>query len=193
MKPSHLAGIALLAGSCAALAQQPLSLPGRSQSAGQQAVDNAACYAYANQTTKVNMARESQSAPKQSTADTRTMSPPRPVEPPLPPTASGALAASAASPASGASGAVAASGASAARVAGASAPRGASAAMPASGAGGMGGMAGMPAMPGMASGASDALYGGDMKMPPLPPPEPPMARYWRAYSECMQNRGYFVR
>ncbi|WP_175941632.1 hypothetical protein [Caballeronia sp. BCC1704] len=192
MKPSHLAGIALLVGSCAALAQQPMTLPGRSQSAGQQAVDNAACYAYANQTTKVNMARESQAAPKQSTADTRTISPPRAVEPPLPPTASGALAASAASPASGASAAVAASGASAAVVAGASAPRGASAAMAASGTAGTG-MAGMPAMPGMASGASDALYSGDMKMPPLPPPEPPMVRYWRAYGECMQNRGYFVR
>lgn len=180
----------MLVGSCAALAQQPMTLPGRSQSAGQQAVDNAACYAYANQTTKVNMARESQAAPKQSTADTRTISAPRAVEPPLPPSASGALAASAASPASGASAAVAASGAAVA--AGASAPRGASAAMPASGNAGTG-VAGMPAMPGMASGASDAVYGGDMKMPPLPPPEPPMVRYWRAYSECMQNRGYFVR
>jgi hypothetical protein len=35
--------------------------------------------------------------------------------------------------------------------------------------------------------------GGDMKMPPLPPPEPPMVRYWRAYSDCMQGKGYYVR
>ncbi len=53
------AGLALFATCGATLAQQPLTLPGRSQSTGQQAVDNAACYAYANQTTKVNMARES--------------------------------------------------------------------------------------------------------------------------------------
>lgn len=170
MKPSTYAGFALLAASCAALAQQPMTLPGRSQSTGQQAVDTAACYGYANQTTKVNMARESQTPPKQGAGETRTLISPRPVEPPLPPGAQGASAA------------VAASGASATVAAGASAPRGASAAMPASD------LAAMPA-----SGASDAILGGDMKMPPLPPPEPPMARYWRAYSDCMQNKGYFVR
>jgi hypothetical protein len=168
----------------AAFAQQPLTLPGRSQSSGQQAVDNAACYAYANQTTKVNMARESQTPPKDTAKDTRTLSAPRPVEPPLPPTASGALAASAAAPASGASAAVAAGASGAAVAAGAS---GASATAVA----GTGASGAMPAMG--ASGASDAIFGGDMKMPPLPPPEPPMVRYWRAYSDCMQNRGYFVR
>jgi hypothetical protein len=183
MRPSTYAGIALLAACGAAFAQQPLAVPGRSQSPWQQSVDNAACYAYANQTTKVNMAREAQTQPRDAQRETRALTPPRPVEPPLPPGASGAsaaLAASAAAPASGASAAIAASGASAAMVAGASAPRGASAAMPASVAGG-------------ASGASDAIFGGDMKMPPLPPPEPPMVRYWRAYSDCMSNRGYFVR
>jgi hypothetical protein len=180
MKPSTYAGIALLAACGAAFAQQPLTVPGRSQSAWQQSVDTAACYAYANQTTKVNMARESQTPPRDAQRETRTLTPPRPVEPPLPPTASGASAASAAAPASGASAAVAASGASAAMVAGASAPQGASATMPASGVA-------------AASGASDAILSGDMKMPPLPPPEPPMVRYWRAYSDCMQNRGYFVR
>ncbi|BAN25498.1 hypothetical protein [Caballeronia insecticola] len=180
MRLSTYAGIALLAASGAAAAQQPLTLPGRSQSSWQQSVDNAACYGYANQTTKVNVAREPQTPPRDTQRETRTLSPPRPVEPPLPPVASGALAASAAAPASGASAAIAASGASAATMAGASAPHGASAAMPASGVA-------------MASGASDAILGGDMKMPPLPPPEPPMVRYWRAYSECMQNRGYFVR
>lgn len=164
----------MLAACGAAFAQQPLAVPGRSQSPWQQSIDTAACYAFANQTTKVNMARESQAPPREATHETRSLNPPRPVEPPLPPGASGAsgaLAASAAAPASGASAAV---------VAGASEPQGASGAMPASGVA-------------IASGASDAIYGGDMKMPPLPPPEPPMVRYWRAYSDCMQGRGYFVR
>ena len=31
-----------------------------------------------------------------------------------------------------------------------------------------------------------------VKLPPLPQPEPPMARYWAAYAECMQGRGYVV-
>jgi hypothetical protein len=189
MRLSTFAGIALLAASGAALAQQPLTLPGRSQSTGQQAVDSAACYGYANQTTKVNMARESQAPQKNNAIETRVLASPRPVEPPLPPVASGALAASGAVPASGASAAVAAGasgahGASAAVVAGASGAMAASGAMPASSA--------ALAASG-APGASDAILGGDMKMPPLPPPEPPMVRYWRAYGDCMQNRGYFVR
>ncbi|WP_050455246.1 hypothetical protein [Candidatus Burkholderia verschuerenii] len=186
MRLSKFAGLALLATCGTAFAQQPLTLPGRSQSSGQQAVDNAACYAYANQTTKVNMARESQTPPKNTSAEPRVMVSPSPVAPPLPPTAtSGASAAVAASGASaavaaGASGAQGVHAASATMAAGASAPHGASAAMPSSGAV-------------AASGASDAILSGDMKMPPLPPPEPPMVRYWRAYSDCMQNRGYFVR
>jgi hypothetical protein len=182
MRPSTYAGIALLAACGAAFAQQPLTVPGRSQSPWQQSVDNAACYAYANQTTKVNMAREAQTPPKDAARETRVLTPPRPVEPPLPALASGA---SAAAPASGASAAIAASGApaSAAMVAGASMPHGASPAIPT-----------LPAsIAAGSSGASDAIFGGDMKMPPLPPPEPPMARYWRAYSDCMSNRGYFVR
>ncbi|BBP98631.1 hypothetical protein BSFA1_37600 [Burkholderia sp. SFA1] len=180
MRPSTYAGIALLAACGAAFAQQPLTVPGRSQSSWQQSVDNAACYGYANQTTKVNMAREPQTAPRDAPRETRVLTPPRPVEPPLPALASGARGASAAVPASAA---IAASGAPAATVAGASAPRDASSAMPT-----------LPAsIAAGASGASDAIYGGDMKMPPLPPPEPPMTRYWRAYSDCMSNRGYFVR
>jgi len=186
MRPSTYAGIALLAACGAAAAQQPLALPGRSQSAWQQSVDNAACYGYANQTTKVNVAREPQAPPRDAQRETRVLTPPRPVEPPLPSGASGAMAASAAAPASGASAAIAASSLPPGRVSGASGLPGASGPMP-----------GMPAMPASmaagASGASDAIYGGDMKMPPLPPPEPPMTRYWRAYSECMQNRGYFTR
>jgi hypothetical protein len=180
MRLSTFAGITLLVASSSALAQQPLAVPGRSQTAGQQAIDNAACYAYANQTTRVVMAREPQMAPRDQPREQRTFAPPRPVEPPLPPVASGALAASAAS-ASGASGAYA--------------PMPASMAMPASGASAsMAAGASMPAASDAvaASGASDAHYA-EMKMPPLPPPEPPMTRYWRAYGDCMQGKGYFVR
>ncbi|MDR5775479.1 MULTISPECIES: hypothetical protein [unclassified Caballeronia] len=186
MRPSTYAGFALLVSCGAAFAQQPLALPGRSQSTGQQSVDNAACYAYANQTTKVVMAREPQTAPKNNAIETRTLGAPRPVEPPLPPVASGALAASAA-PASGASATMAGrpAGASATVAAGASAPMSASGAAVAAGASGASGAV-------AASGASDANYA-EMKMPPMPPPEPPMVRYWRAYGECMQNRGYYVR
>jgi hypothetical protein len=194
MRPSTYAGFVLLATCGAAFAQQPLTLPGRAQSSGQQAVDNAACYAFANQTTKVNMAREPQTAPKNYQQEPRTLSAPRAVEPPLPPTASGALAASAAAPASGASAAVAAgaSGTKGAAHAGAASGASATVAMGASGA--TGASAAMPGSGALAaSGASDAILGGDMKMPPLPPPEPPMVRYWRAYSDCMQNRGYFVK
>ncbi|SAK58160.1 hypothetical protein AWB80_02378 [Caballeronia pedi] len=176
----------MLAACSSAFAQQPLTVPGRSQSTWQQSVDNAACYGYANQTTKVNMARESQTPPRDAQRETRVLTPPRAVEPPLPPGASGASGALAASAASPASAAIAASALPPGRVSGANGLPGASGAMP-----------GMPAMPASmaagASGASDAIYGGDMKMPPLPPPEPPMTRYWRAYSECMQNRGYFTR
>ena len=179
MRLSTFAGTALLVASGAALAQQPMTLPGRSQSTGQQAIDNAACYAYANQTTRVVMAREPQTAPRDQPREARPLTPPRPVEPPLPPNASGALAASAASAPMSASAAMPASGSPAAMAAGASAPDGASGATAASGAA-------------AASGASDAQYA-ELKMPPLPPPEPPMTRYWRAYGDCMQGKGYFVR
>jgi hypothetical protein len=195
MRLSKFAGLALLAACGAAFAQQPLTLPGRSQSSGQQAVDNAACYAYANQTTKVNMARESQTPPKNTSGEVRVMANPSPVAPPLPPSAaSGASAAVAASGASAAvaAGASGAKGASSTMAAGAAAPSGASGTSTISGANGA--SAAMPSSAALAaSGASDALLSGDMKMPPLPPPEPPMVRYWRAYSDCMQNRGYFVR
>jgi hypothetical protein len=33
----------------------------------------------------------------------------------------------------------------------------------------------------------------DAPMPALPPPEPPMVKYWRSYGECMTDRGYMVR
>jgi hypothetical protein len=179
MRSSTYAAVALLFAAGSAVAQQPMTVPGRSQSPWQQSLDTASCYGYANQTSKVNMARESQAAPRDQVRETRQIAPPRPVEPPLPPGASGASAAVAASGASAAmpaSAALAASGT--ALAAGASAPGAASGAA-ASGAA-------------VASAASDGQYA-ELKMPPLPPPEPPMARYWRAYGECMQNKGYYVR
>jgi hypothetical protein len=54
------AGFAALLLSGAALAQQPLAFPMRSQSPGQQSMDSAACYGWANQHTKIVMARQSQ-------------------------------------------------------------------------------------------------------------------------------------
>ncbi|MBN3767901.1 hypothetical protein G3O01_44345, partial [Burkholderia sp. Ac-20365] len=57
------AAIALFVVSGASVAQVPLTYPGRSQGPGQQAVDTAACYADANKTTRVNIARESQRPP----------------------------------------------------------------------------------------------------------------------------------
>jgi hypothetical protein len=32
-----------------------------------------------------------------------------------------------------------------------------------------------------------------VKLPPLPAPEPPMIAYWHAFGDCMQSRGYGVR
>lgn len=177
MRHSAFAGIALLVASGTALAQMPATIPGRSQNPGQQAVDNAACYAYANQTTHVVMARESQTPPRDQPREARPLAPPRPVEPPLPPAASGAAAASAASVPLPASATMPASEPATAVAAGASGPAAASDAAASAAA---------------ASQASDAHYA-EMKMPPLPPPEPPMARYWRAYGDCMQGKGYYVR
>lgn len=175
MRTSNYAGIALLFASGAALAQQPLTLPGRSQSTWQQSIDNAACYAYANQHTHVDIARQPRLAPRDKQLEVRPISAPRAVAPPLPPLMAGA------------------SGASATVAAGASTPLGASASAPASGAAlAMGASAPVAASGPLsvsASGASDAT----IKMPPLPPPEAPMAVYWRSYGECMQDRGYFVR
>jgi hypothetical protein len=54
------AGLAALLLSGTALAQQPLAFPMRSQSPGQQTMDSAACYGWANQHTKISMARQSQ-------------------------------------------------------------------------------------------------------------------------------------
>jgi hypothetical protein len=181
------AAIALLAVSGASLAQQPMTYPGRSQSAGQQSVDTAACYAMANQTTHVNMARESQRPPppgKAAAMQPRPVLAPAPVNPPLP--------ASVASAASGASGAAAASAAvpgSSVATAAASAPAAASGATPplADASAALAASGASAPMPG-----SGAQYA-ETKLPPPPPPEPPMTRYWDAYGKCMQQRGYYIR
>jgi hypothetical protein len=41
-----------------------------------------------------------------------------------------------------------------------------------------------------ASASSVPVKGPLPGMPALPPPEPPMVQYWRAYSDCMTQRGY---
>ncbi|MPW21160.1 hypothetical protein GCT13_30855 [Paraburkholderia sp. CNPSo 3157] len=181
------AAIALLFISSASVAQQPMTVPGRSQSPGQQTIDSALCYADANKTTHVNMAHESQRPPPPNQAAQTAPRPivaPAPVNPPLPAAmgASGASAAVAASAASApvvASGATAASGTPATTVAAASGASGAAAASGAEAASGA--STPMPASPSLA------------EMPPPPPPEPPMVRYWAAYSKCMQQRGYYTR
>jgi hypothetical protein len=184
------AAFALFVVSGAAVAQQPMIYPGRSQGPGQQAIDTAACYADANKTTHVNMARESQRPPppgEAAKAAPRPIVAPAPVNPPLPAAmaASGASAAVAASAASGtttASAPGAASGAAvAAAASGASAPGGASASTVAAASGASGASEAMPSSASLAD------------MPPPPPPEPPMVRYWTAYSKCMQQRGYYTR
>jgi hypothetical protein len=165
MKIPLSAGLAVLLLSGSALAQQPPTIPMRGQSMAQKSVDNAACYGMANQTTKVNMARESQAPQKpKPNANANANGPIHqvPVSAPLPP---GLPAA-----ASSASGphVVAASGASAVPTASAS---GASATLD-------------------ASASSVPVKGPLPGMPALPPPEPPMVQYWRAYADCMTQRGY---
>jgi hypothetical protein len=159
------AGVVVIAATPAiAWAQRPLTYPLRSQSPGQQAIDQALCYAQAKKETNVDTIHEPQrpfrSEPITFASDAgHGMS-----APPLPGSAaSGAAAASGGAPGSAASQPAAAS---------ASAASGAVA----------------------ASGASVTTgSASETKMPPLPPPEPPMTSYWRAFGDCMQTRGYGVR
>ncbi|WP_233828410.1 hypothetical protein [Paraburkholderia sp. ZP32-5] len=197
--------LTLLVTSSAAFAWQPLTYPIRSQSPYERGVDTALCYAEASRVSKVNIVREPQIPPRPAPA-AKGSSTGAPAKPPLPPSsfsatplpyaasmpdaasealaaiAAGPLGASAAKPASGAvtgadgsrGAATAAAGASAASptmAAGASAPLGASDA---------------------ASASLQASAASDVKLPPLPAPEPPMTRYWAAYGACMQARGYVV-
>jgi len=200
--------LTLLVTSSAAFAWQPLTYPVRSQSPYQRGVDSALCYSEASRVSKVNIVRESQIPPRPTPA-AKGASTGAPAKPPLPPSsfsatplpyaasmpdaASEALAAIAAAP-TGASAANPASGA----VTGADgAHSAATAAAPAAGASAAttttaGGAGAVPGAPDAASASLQASAGSDVKLPPLPAPEPPMTRYWAAYGACMQARGYVV-
>jgi hypothetical protein len=170
--------------SSAAFAWQPLTYPIRSQSAYQRSVDTAMCYAAANRETKVNIAHESQLPPRQAAA-TKTSSTGAPSRPPLPPSTFSAsrpgasMPAAAAAPA--ASGPAVTTANNAAAMKAASAPSAGSAAVADNG-----------ASETAASGAAQTTAASNVKLPPLPAPEPPMTRYWAAYGACMQARGYVV-
>ncbi|KXU90904.1 hypothetical protein CI15_03080 [Paraburkholderia monticola] len=194
--------LTLLVTSTAAFAWRPVTYPVRSQSPYERGIDNAMCYAEANRTTGVNMARESQ-VPPRPTPVAKGTSTGAPSKPPLPPSSFTAtpLPWSASAP-----------DAASAPLAGAQAPGGASSVKPvneaATGASAPGATvaANAPAnasaagtnasaAPGAPDGASASMQANaasSVKLPPLPAPEPPMTRYWAAYSACMQARGYVV-
>ncbi|WP_213779405.1 hypothetical protein [Caballeronia sp. dw_276] len=169
------AGIAMLCVSASAFAQQPPAFPMRSQNSAQVSIDNAMCYSYANQHTGVNMAKVSQAPIKPQTTKPGTVK---------------QVAVAAPLPSAMASGASAVYPASATGKATASAAASASAPVMASG-------SASAAKPGVASDARAVANASssstDAPMPALPPPEPPMVQYWRAYSECMTDRGYMVK
>jgi hypothetical protein len=152
-------------------AQRPLVYPLRSQSPGAQSVDNAFCYWQAKQQTNVDIVREPQRPLRTKAIGFAPDAGRGTSAPPLPPAAVGAK---------GASGTAGAS--AAAPTAAASAPAPASAPTSAGASGASETTALNPA-----SGASS------VNLPPRPPPEPPMTRYWQAYGDCMQSRGYGVR
>lgn len=162
--------------SSAAFAWQPLVYPIRSQSDYQRSIDTAMCYAAANKLTKINIAREPQIPPRKPPAS-KTSSTGVPSRPPLP---SSSFSASpmtpgmpASAPATTAEMAREASATTAATAASAtSADNGASETAAAS--------------------ESQTTAGANVKLPPLPAPEPPMTQYWAAYGACMQARGYVV-
>ncbi|SAL21232.1 hypothetical protein AWB64_01552 [Caballeronia sordidicola] len=179
------AGVAMLCVSASALAQQPPAFPMRSQNPAQMSIDNAMCYSYANQHTGVIMAKQSQ-VPQKPQATKPGAVHPVAVAAPLP---------SAMSPGSGPVGASAAYAASAAYPA--SAASGTAKSMASTPASASVSPAASAARPGVASDAravaSASSSSTDAPMPALPPPEPPMVQYWRAYSECMTERGYMVK
>jgi hypothetical protein len=153
-------------------AQRPLTYPLQSQSPAQQMVDQAYCYSQAKKQTNVDIVRQPQrplrTTPIIFSSDAGYGTEP----PPLPASAGQATAASAAS----APGAATSTGASQSA---ASAPSSASA----------GATSGASGAPVPAAAAST----GEANLPPLPPPEPPMTTYWRAFGDCMAGRGYGVR
>ena len=194
-----LTGVLLVLAAEPALAQRPVVYPLRSQDTAAQAVDNAYCYWQARKDTNVDMARESQrpqrTQPIGFAADAgRGMN-----EPPLPARAGHGQAASSASGVPATKSGAGKGGATARPPAQASAS-GAPASGPTETAGES---ARLPAAPDRPSSAafgtaasatsrSASQPESDAKLPPLPPPEPPMTLYWRAYGDCMQSRGYGV-
>ncbi|MGF6721694.1 hypothetical protein P3T43_001041 [Paraburkholderia sp. GAS41] len=174
MKMTIPMGLTLLSMSGAVLAWQPVVYPIRSQNAWQQNTDAATCYGTARRQSGVDMTREAQSPtrPKLASGAASIGSGAQVSQPPLP-----------------ASGAVSASGTKAMAAAGVP---------PASGAAAATGQASEPmpktdksGVPEL-GGASEPPTATEVKAPPMPPPEPPMTRYWRAYATCMQGRGYAV-
>ncbi|MEW6343874.1 MAG: hypothetical protein RXR20_14835 [Paraburkholderia sp.] len=171
-------GLTLLAVSGAASAWQPVVYPIRSQSPWQQSVDSATCYSVASQQSKVNITQQAQAPmPPKFASGTALIGGPQVSQPPLP--ASGAASASMTMTSAAPAGAMPASG----TAAGAAAPVAqASEPMPKTD------KNGIPEL----GGASEPQSAAEVKPPPMPPPEPPMTRYWRAYGVCMQGRGYAV-
>lgn len=168
MKISFYAGAALLALSTTAHCQRPPVYPMRSQSAAVQSIDNAYCYWQARQQTGVDMTHFLQRPPRTKQVRLAPDAGKGASAPPLP-APRGASAAGGAHEAKGSSGVPQASGALAAS----------------------GGGAPVSATQGTASGAmASPASAPSTNLPPLPPPEPPMASYWRAYGDCMQSRGY---
>ncbi|WP_233847551.1 hypothetical protein [Paraburkholderia sp. HD33-4] len=203
--------LTLLVTSSAAFAWQPLTYPIRSQSPYERGVDNAMCYAEASRVSNVDIRREPQVPPRPKPV-AKGSSTGAPSKPPLPPSSFSATplpyaaasmpdgasmpngasmpiagAPSGASSANAADAAIAAAAAAGAR-ASATAAAGASTAKTTAAAGASEAVG--------ASAASDAALqanaASDVKLPPLPAPEPPMTRYWAAYAACMQARGYVV-
>ena len=174
MKMTIPMGLTLLSMSGAASAWQPVVYPIRSQNAWQQNTDAATCYSTASRQSGVNITREAQSPtrPKLASGAASIGGGGQASQPPLP--ASGAVSASG-TKAMAAAGMPPSSGA-AATTAQASEP--------------------MPKIDGNGvpelAGASEPQTAAEVKAPPMPPPEPPMTRYWRAYATCMQGRGYAV-
>jgi hypothetical protein len=177
--------LTLLVCSSSAFAWQPLTYPVRSQSPYERSIDTATCYAVANKT-GVNITHESQ-IPARKPAPTKTSSTGVPARPPLPPSTFSSAPVATSMPAAatepGASAPVATAATDGA-AAGASSVKSASAP-------GAGSEALAATSPASADGGASGA-GSTVKLPPLPEPEPPMARYWAAYANCMQARGYVV-
>ncbi|CAN7209902.1 hypothetical protein [Paraburkholderia terricola] len=167
--------------SSGAFGWQPLTYPIRSQSAYQRSVDNALCFAAANRQTKVNIAREPQIPPRKPPA-AKSSSTGAPSRPPLPSSSFSSTPMGASMP----------SAASAATATPASTTRAASATTASAPATSAAADANDGASETTAASAPPTTAASNVKLPPLPAPEPPMTQYWAAYGACMQARGYVV-